>query len=84
MITRDDFSKLDKYSFGQCLTILDKHAEKRAEVEKILDMLDVELTEEIFDALDLLLEQLAQNQSVKLQRSILRQIKKEKFQSEAD
>ena len=84
MVTRDDFYKLDDYSFGLCLKALDNHAEKRAEVEKILDMFGVELTEEIFDALDLLLEKLGKTQAVQLHSSILKQIKKEKFQSEAD
>lgn len=83
MVTRDDFLKLDEYSFGKCIDILEKYNDTRADLEFLLKTLGVEITAEVFDALDLTLEKFGKSDAIKLRRSILAQMKDEAINAEA-
>lgn len=86
MANRDDFYKLDEFSFGQCLKILEEYSETRFRIEAMLTALspDAELKIETIKALDDCFNEFGTSRKIKLYRSILAQIKKEKFPDEDD
>ena len=84
MPNRDDFYKLDEFSFGQCCNILEEHEDTRFKVNGILHAINPdEINAKTLDALDKLIEHVGNTRKAKLFRSVIAQIKKEEFPDEA-
>lgn len=83
MPNRDDFYKLDEFSFGQCCNILEEYEDARFKVNATLSAINPDgISVKTLDALDKLLEHVGNTRKTKLFRSIFAQIKKEEFPDE--
>lgn len=76
MTSRDDFYKLDEYSFGLCMKILEDYEAACMDLNSFLNSIDdgaIKL--ETLDALEAMLNKFGKNHAVKLRLSILAQMR---------
>lgn len=78
MKARDDFAKLDDFSYELCLKTLEDYESMRNTLEDFVGTLG-ELSPEIFETLDALLGKFGKSRAVCMSRSILSQMRSETF-----
>ncbi|MBR1645229.1 MAG: hypothetical protein IJ774_05870 [Selenomonadaceae bacterium] len=85
MTERNDFYQLDEFSFGLCLKILEEYKETRFQIDALIESIGhgkIEL--KTLEALEGTFKEFGTSRKAKLYSSVLAQIKKENFPSEAD